>query len=133
MWHMGKLLFLFCLIICSFSMVVAAQGFVPAEMYMGYSYMRTSTAAQVNGFNNNGGIGALQYNLNDNFSIVAEFGGYVAGNIRISGGDLSTLDQKYFSYQFGPRFSLNKHGRYVPFVHYLLGGVHQSRSFTVPN
>ncbi len=109
-----------------------AQDAPKAEVFLGYSYLRTGTGGQVNAFNNNGGLGSLQYNFTNNIGIVGELGGFHAGNVSISGPDLSSLDQTFFSYQFGPRFSLNKTGRISPFAHYLVGGVHQSRSFSLP-
>ncbi len=120
-------------IACLLSITVSAQEIATAEVYLGYSYIRTATGTQVNAFNNNGGLGALQYNLNEHFAIVGELGGYAMGEVSIKGRELSSVDQTYFSYHFGPRFSLNKEGRYTPFVHFLLGGVHESRSFAVPN
>lgn len=120
-------------IACLLSMTVSAQEIATAEVYLGYSYLRTATGTQVNAFNNNGGLGALQYNVNEYLAIVGELGGYAAGNVSIRGREFSSVDQTYFSYQFGPRFSMNKEGRYTPFVHFLLGGVHGSRSFAVPN
>ena len=112
--------------------LAVAQDAPKAEVFLGYSYLRTGTGGQVNAFNNNGGLGSLQYNFNNNIGIVGELGGFHAGNVSIGGPDLSSLDQTFFSYQFGPRFSLNKTGRITPFAHYLVGGVHQSRSFSIP-
>lgn len=110
-----------------------AQEVPKTEVYLGYSYLRTGSGGQVNAFNNNGGLGSLQFNFNKNFALVGELGGFHAGNVSISGPDLSTLDATFFSYQFGPRFSLNKEGRITPFAHYLVGGMHQSRSFFIPS
>ena len=115
-----------------FGTLAVAQEAAKAEVFLGYSYLRTGTGGQVNAFNNNGGLGSLQYNFNDNIAIVGELGGFHAGNVSITGPDLRSLDQTFFSYQFGPRLSLNKTGRITPFVHYLVGGAHQSRSFSVP-
>ncbi len=109
-----------------------AQDVPKAEVYLGYSYLRTATATQVNAFNNNGGLSSLQYNFNKNFAIVGELGGYQAGNVSIHGSNFGTLDSTFFSYQFGPRVSINKTGTVTPFFHYLVGGVHESRSFNVP-
>lgn len=109
-----------------------AQDVPKAEVYLGYSYMRTATATQVNAFNNNGGLSSFQYNFNKDLAVVGELGGYQAGDVSIHGPSFGTLDSTFFSYQFGPRVSINKAGRVTPFVHYLVGGVHESRSFNVP-
>lgn len=119
-------------IACLLTLIAPAQEVPRNEVFGGYSYVRTGTASQVNAFNNNGGLADLQYNFNEYISGIAELGGYHAGNISIRGPELSSVDQTYFSYQFGPRFSVNKTGRYAPFVHFLVGGVHESRSFAVP-
>lgn len=120
---------------CMFLMgtLVGAQEGPKSEIFLGYSYLRTGTGGQVNAFNNNGGLGSLQYNFTDHIGLVGELGGFHAGNVSIKGPDLRSLDQTFFSYQFGPRFSLNKTGRITPFAHYLVGGVHQSRSFAIAN
>lgn len=120
-------------IMCLLALMAAAQEVPRGEVFFGYSYVRAATGSQVNAFNNNGGLGDVQVNLNEYLSIVGELGGYSAGNVSIKGPELSSLDQTYFTYQFGPRLSLNKLGRIVPFGHFLIGGAHQSRSFTVPN
>lgn len=109
-----------------------AQDVPKGEVYLGYSYIRTATATQINAFNNNGGLSSLQYNFNKNFAVVGELGGYQAGDVSIHGPSFGTLDSTFFSYQFGPRVSINKTGRVTPFFQYLVGGVHESRSFNVP-
>jgi opacity protein-like surface antigen len=112
--------------------VVVSQEVPKAEVYLGYSYTRVNPVPGVDSINSNGGIGAFQYNLNKNFGIVAELGGSSNGNITGFGLDFPG-DQTQFSYLFGPRFTVNKTGRFSPFVHYLLGGVHNHRSFTIAN
>lgn len=109
-----------------------AQDVPKAEVYLGYSYMRTATATQVNAFNNNGGLSSLQYNFTNHLAVAGELGGYHAGGISIHGPNFGTLDSTFFSYQFGPRVSVNKTGRVTPFLQYLVGGVHESRSFNIP-
>lgn len=119
-------------IMCLLALMAAAQEVPRGEVFFGYSYVRAATGSQVNAFNNNGGLADMQVNLNEYLSLVAELGGVAAGNVSVKGPELSSLDQTYFTYQFGPRLSLNKLGRIVPFGHFLIGGAHQSRSFTVP-
>jgi opacity protein-like surface antigen len=121
-------------IVLSLAIASVAQDVPKEELYLGYSYLRTGTGSQVNAFNNNGGLGALQYNFNKNIAIVGELGGFTSGNITIRNlGLLSSLDQTFFSYQFGPRFMIHKTSRITPFFQYLVGGVHESRSIAVPN
>src|SRR5690348_16419863 len=129
---MKKLALIFGCIFLLGTLVVAQEG-PKTEIFLGYSYLRTGTGGQVNAFNNNGGLGSLQYNFNDHIGLVGELGGFHAGNVSIKGPDLRSLDQTFFSFQFGPRFSLHKTGRITPFAHYLVGGVHESRSFAIAN
>lgn len=119
-------------IMCLLALMAAAQEVPRGEVFLGYSYMRAATGSQVNAFNNNGGLGDLQVNINEYLSVVAELGGYVAGNVSIRGPELSSLDQTFFTYQFGPRITWHKLGRIAPFGHFLIGGAHESRSFAVP-
>ena len=88
-------------IMCFLAMLAAAQEVPRGEVFLGYSYMRVATGSQVIAFNNNGGLGSLQYNFNEHVALVGELGGYAAGNVSIRGPELSSLNQTYFSYQFG--------------------------------
>lgn len=109
-----------------------AQEIPTTEVYMGYTFIRVNTGTQVNAFTANGGLGAFQVNFNKNFAVLGELGGTTKGSVSIAGPD-RPLDQTQFTYLFGPRVFLNKAGRYSPFFEYLLGGIHNSRSFSVPN
>ena len=84
-----------------------------------------------NPFTTNGGIGSVQFNFLNHLGLVAEFGGYHSGNVSIYMD--RKLDQTEFSYLFGPRVFFNKHGMVSPFIHFLAGGMHNSRSFAIPN
>ena len=104
----------------------SAQEVPKQEVYLGYSFMRVNAATRVPAFTANGGLGAIQYNFNEYFSGVAEFGGYHNGNV--SGVQ---LDSTLMSYLFGPRLTLNKTGVTSVFVHGLFGGTHYTRSIFV--
>lgn len=118
---------------CLVSTLAFAQSEVPkAEVYAGYSFLRIFPGGNVNAYNTNGGIGALQFNLNPMFSIVAQFGGNHAGHVSFRGPNIA-LDQTVFQYLFGPRVAFGKRGKLAPYAHFLVGGAHNSRSFNVPN
>jgi opacity protein-like surface antigen len=124
-----KRLSLLAAIVLVLATFAAAQQEVPvAELYGGYSFLRVNTGTQVNAFNSNGGVGALQYNFNEHIGVVAEFGGNANGHVSIHSPGIDA-DQTQFSYLFGPRLSINKTGKITPFVEFLFGGVHNSRSF----
>jgi hypothetical protein len=81
-----------------------------------YSYVRANPDNSNGGFNLNGASGSLVYNFSDQFSAVADVGGY-----RFSG--LPTgVDSKMFTYLFGPRYSFRSSARFTPFAQVLLGG-----------
>lgn len=110
-----------------------AQDVPKAEVYAGYTFVRFYPSGVTNAFTANGGIGSFQYNFTSHFSFVAELGGVHNGRLTI--GDLGSFspDQTAFTYLFGPRVFFNKAGVVSPFIEYLVGGFHNSRSFFVPN
>jgi Outer membrane protein beta-barrel domain len=87
-----------------------------------YSFLHTDSADIGGPFNLNGGSTALAYNLNNHFSVIADFGAY-----RFSGlpGNLAS---NLFTYQFGPRFTARKFRRVTPFAQVLLGGARVTAS-----
>lgn len=111
----------------------SAQDVPKAEVYLGYGFVRYNASAPVNAFTANGGFGSLQYNFNRYFSVVGELGGVHNGKLTIDGSGIVQPDQTAFTFLFGPRVYLNKTGVVSPFFEYLVGGVHNSRSFNVPN
>ncbi len=128
---MRHVLMLVALVLLAGSVLVAQE--VPtAEAYAGYTFIRVNTGTQVNAFTANGGLGSFQVNFNKNFGVVAEFGGTTKEGFSISGPE-RPMDQTQFTYLFGPRVFFNKAGTFAPFFEFLLGGIHNSRSFAVPN
>ncbi len=128
---MRRLFVLFGLVLVA-GCILMAQEVPTSEVYMGYTFIRVNTGTNVNAFTPSGGLGAFQVNFNKNFGVVGEFGGTHKEGVSISGPDRA-LEQTQFSYLFGPRAFFNKAGRVAPFVEFLLGGVHNSRSFGVSN
>ena len=112
--------------------LASAQEYPKSEVYTGFTYIRVAPSNHVNAFNAVGGLGSFQYNINEAFGIVAEFGGITNGNISARGFNFPG-DQRQFSYLFGPRFTHSKASKFEPFVELLFGGAHNSRSFSVPN
>jgi opacity protein-like surface antigen len=112
--------------------LASAQEYPKSEVYTGFTYIRVAPSNHVNAFNAVGGLGSFQYNINEAFGIVAEFGGITNGNISGFGRNFPG-DQTQFSYLFGPRVTYDKTGKFEPFVELLFGGAHNSRSFSVPN
>ena len=102
------------------------------EVFGGYTFVRVNTGTQVNAFTTNGGLASFQYNINTNLGFVGELGGTHQGDITVAGPAIP-FDQTQFTYLFGPRVFVNKERRFSPFIEFLVGGIHNSRSFSVPN
>ena len=95
-----------------------AQQIPAADVSGGYSYFRIggSGGANLNGFST-----SAAYNANDWFGVVGDLGVYHGSP---SGVSLTAL-----TYTFGPRFSIRKTDKVVPFAQALFGGSHVSASF----
>jgi hypothetical protein len=102
-----------------------------AEVFLGYSHFgadSTQTAGnRMVGLN--GGSFAFAYNLNHYVGLVADFGGYGANQLQLTGtGANQPLVAKAsgtaYTYLFGPRFSFRRDSRVSPFVQVLAGGAH---------
>jgi opacity protein-like surface antigen len=113
--------------------LAAAQDFPRVETSLGYSFVRVATSGDtVKDFNANGGYGDLQYNLKKSIAIVGKFYGTTNGELPVVGSALP-VDQTQFFYLFGPRVPIRVSKRVTPFFEYLIGGVHNSRSFSLAN
>jgi len=116
-----------------FAIHVAAQDIPKAEVYGGYTYTRFNASSPVNAFSANGGQGSVQYNFNHFLGFVGELGGSHNGSLTVDGSPTLHPDQTGFTYLFGPRVFFNKAGVISPFGEFFAGGVHNSRSFSIPN
>ncbi len=95
-----------------------AQQIPAADVSAGYSYFRVggSGGANLNGFST-----SAAYNANDWFGVVGDLGWYH--------GSPSGVGITAMTYTFGPRFSIRKSDKVVPFAEALFGGSHLSASF----
>jgi len=95
-------------------------------LFLGYSFLRANSARNIPAFTNNGGVGTFGWNFNPHIALEAEFGGYHNGNIHNVQFDTTEM-----TYLFGPRFSLSRARRVIPYVHTLFGGIHLTTSLPV--
>jgi opacity protein-like surface antigen len=95
-----------------------AQEVPAADVSAGYSFFR---AGGSNGVNLNGFNTTAAYNANSWFGVVGDFGFY--------GGSPSGVSVNAFTYTAGPRFSIRKSERIVPFAQATFGASHLSASF----
>jgi hypothetical protein len=95
-----------------------AQQIPAADVSAGYSYFRVggSGGANLNGFST-----SAAYNANDWFGVVGDLGVYL--------GSPSGVGVTALTYTFGPRFSIRKSDKVVPFAEALFGASHLSASF----
>ena len=79
-------------------------------LYSGNHLNAGNNNSQITG---NGGAGYIEYNINKWLGAVADFGGYANTNTQI--------DEKLFTYMFGPRFNW-RHEHFTPYAQALFGG-----------
>src|SRR6185503_18671103 len=116
------------LVCCCGSVVLVGQDMPRADLFLGYSFLRANSARNIPAFTMNGGAGTLGLNINNHVGLEFEFGGYHNGNI--SG---IQSDTTYFTYLFGPRFSVGRSRRVDPYFHTLFGGAHVTTSIAQEN
>jgi opacity protein-like surface antigen len=106
--------------------IVAAAADVPRyEVFLGYTYVRANSAADIPAVTANGGGGQFSYNFNQWIGAVADLGAVHNGSI---GGH--SVDNTIASYLFGPRVSL-RHRHLRPYFQLLWGGVYLTSSTQV--
>jgi opacity protein-like surface antigen len=110
-------------VVLLFSMVAAAQDTPRMETFLGYTYVRASSATDVPSFSANGGGGQFVYNFNKWIGAVADVGAVHNGNI-----DGFNLDTTFVNFLFGPRVSIRKWSLFTPYAQVLWGGVHAAGS-----
>jgi len=103
------------------SLTAAAQDAPKAEVFGGYSYIR-SDGESFHGWN-----ASVAGNANNWFGIVGDFSGHYM-SLDILGESFST---SIYTYTFGPRFSYRNNEKIVPFAHALFGGARLGASTTV--
>jgi hypothetical protein len=110
-------------VVMLFAMAAAAQDMPRAEMFLGYTYFRANSDTNVPAFSANGGGGDFVINFNEWVGFVTDLGIVKNGNI-----DDLDINSTIFPFLFGPRFTVRKSERWVPYFQYLLGGAYESSS-----
>src|ERR1700748_3745897 len=109
-----------------FATAAVADDVPKADLFLGYSFLRANSARDIPAFTNNGGLGTFGWNFNPHIALEAEFGGYHNGNINNVEFDTTEMTSL-----FGPRFSMSRSRRVIPYFHTLFGGVHFTTSLPV--
>ena len=87
-----------------------APRFEVGLLYSGNHLNAGNNNSEITG---NGGAGYFEYNINNWLGAVADFGGYANTN--------SQIDERLFTYMFGPRFNW-RHRHFTPYAQALFGG-----------
>lgn len=104
----------------------SAQTFERMELGANYDFVRTNAPPGDCGcFSMNGGSGCFGYNFERSLALVGEVGSERASNIDGTAADLTLT-----SFLGGPRYSLHRSNRIVPFAQLLLGGAHATGALT---
>lgn len=123
------------------SVVAIAQDTPKAELFGGYSYLRTDeetidltgtgTLARRSGSNLNGWNVAMMYNPTSWLGFVGDFGGaYGKINYGVAGIGTTRVNSNFHTFMFGPQFSMRS--RHVTgFVRGMVGAVRLDQSATI--
>jgi hypothetical protein len=115
--------------LAAFSILIGiafAEDVPKADLFLGYSFVRANSARDIPAFTNDGGLGTFGWNFNKHIGAEFEFGGYHNGSIQNLQFDTTEM-----TYLFGPRVSLSRSRKVIPYVHTLFGGVHLTSSLPV--
>ena len=92
-----------------------------------YQYLNFAPGDPFNNFNMHGATGSFAYNFSRWLGLVGEVGGYQGDrNVFPITGANNGVKSDMRSYLFGPRLSLRKFDRFIPFGEFLVGGAHAS-------
>lgn len=102
---------------------VLAQDVPKAEIFGGYSYLRTGGQG-FNGFD-----AQFTYNHSDWFGLTGDVSGAYAGqSVNVSGLGGASAHTRTYTFLFGPTLSYRREDKFVPFGHFLAGIAHGSSS-----
>ena len=99
------------------------------ELFLGYSFIRAAPRSTGNRIAwLHGGDANIAFNVNHYLGLVADFGGYHASSLTLTGAGtppsrVVDADGTVFTYLFGPRLSYRSH-RVTPFAQALFGVAH---------
>src|SRR4051812_45999281 len=103
--------------LAAFSILIGiafAEDVPKADLFLGYSFVRANSARDIPAFTNDGGLGTFGWNFNKHIGAEFEFGGYHNGSIQNLQFDTTEM-----TYLFGPRVSLSRSRKVIPYVHTL--------------
>jgi len=112
-------------VILLFALVAAAQDVPRMETFLGYTYVRFSSATYAPSFSANGGSAQYAYDFNKWLGAVADVGAVHKGSFLGN-----AVDTTFANYLFGPRVSFH-YSRIRPYFQILWGGVYATSSTAI--
>jgi outer membrane protein OmpA-like peptidoglycan-associated protein len=101
------------------------------EIAVTYDYVNFNPGSPFASFNNHGAAGSFTYNPSKWLGLTAEVGGYQFDrNLFPLTGSNNPVSGSFTSYLFGPRLSLRKYNRFVPFGEFLIGAARSGVELT---
>lgn len=125
---MQKFFLMAGLVLLLFPFTALGQSTPKVELFGGYSYLRADgdgdPSANLHGWN-----ASIAGNMNNWLGLVADFSGhYGSESLSFVLGPVdffqTRADDSTHAFLFGPRVSYRKHNKVTPFVHTLIGAVH---------
>jgi len=112
-----------------FAVRAVAEDETPlTEVSLQYQMLGVNSSRSIPSFTATGGTSSFQVNFIDHLAAVAEIGAEHNGNIHHT-----QLDNTWWTYLFGPRFTITKRSsRIAPSIECLLGGVNVAGSIKSP-
>lgn len=103
----------------------AVQDIGRIEVGANYNFFHANAPpGQCGCFSLNGGSGTFIYNMTPAWSAVADIMVAHANNVNNSGQNITI-----FNYLFGPRYSVRRYSRFVPYAEVMLGGAKEDVNF----
>lgn len=116
---------LLCGVVLLSAVAASAQDTPKVEIFGGYSYVHTSVTGTSFTANLNGGSASVSYNPTNWLGLVADVGGYYAGQNSLGTG----INGEIYTFLFGPKTTFRV-GRFTPFVQTLFGGARSTVNST---
>jgi hypothetical protein len=101
----------------AFGGLLVAQEVPKADLFLGYSFVRSNSVPQISAYTSTGGIGGFAWNFNEHIAGEAQLGGYRNANVEQLQFATTTFD-----YLFGLRISVGRTKTVDPWGHALAGG-----------
>jgi hypothetical protein len=115
--------------------VASATDYAPWEGFLGYNLVTFNpNTANVNSFNANGGDAQLVRNFSSWVGVALDVGAVHSGTLFGALNNITpngTVDHTLVNFVAGPRFTYQKHSRFMPFIQIMFGGARSTSSTSI--